>query len=93
MNAQDRPKFGKGVKLHRGSDGRVMLLVPEGALVLNRVATVALELVDGERTIAEIAHAVVEQFEVEPERARGDLDVLFDRLTERGFVRRVPAAP
>jgi coenzyme PQQ biosynthesis protein PqqD len=63
-----------------------MLLVPEGALVLNRVASVALELVDGERTLGEIVDAIVEQFEVEPDRARDDLSALFDRLNERGFL-------
>ena len=90
MNAQARPKLGKGVKLHDGSDGRCMLLVPEGALVLNRVAAVALKLVDGERSLAEIVAAVVEQFDVEPQRARDDLNGLFDRLAERGFLRCSP---
>ena len=47
MNAQSRPRFGKGVKLRHEPDGGAMLLVPEGALVLNRSAAVALELVDG----------------------------------------------
>jgi pyrroloquinoline quinone biosynthesis protein D len=87
MNAQSRPKFGKGVKLRRELDGSVMLLVPEGALVLNRSAAVALELVDGSRTLGEIVEAVVEQFEVAPDRARDDIAALFDRLTQRGFVK------
>jgi coenzyme PQQ biosynthesis protein PqqD len=87
MNSQARPRFGKGVKLHHGADGSLMLLVPEGALVLNRVASVALQFVDGERSLAEIVDSVVEQFDVEPERARDDLTALFDRLAERGFVK------
>jgi pyrroloquinoline quinone biosynthesis protein D len=86
MNAHDRPRFGKGVKFRRDRDGSAMLLVPEGALVLNPPAAVALELVDGKRTLAEIVAAVVEQFEVTPDLARGDLDSLFERLAERGFV-------
>jgi coenzyme PQQ biosynthesis protein PqqD len=86
MNAESRPTFGKGVKLHHDRDG-VMLLVPEGALTLNRVAAVALELVDGKRTFAEIVAAVVERFEVEPARAREDLAGLFDRLAKRRFIR------
>jgi pyrroloquinoline quinone biosynthesis protein D len=86
VNAQARPRFGKGVKLRRDPDGGVMLLVPEGALVLNSPAAVALELVDGKRTLAEIVDAVVERFDVAPERARNDLNGLFDRLTQRGFV-------
>lgn len=90
MNAQARLRFGKGVKLRHEPDGGAMLLVPEAALVLNRPATVALELVDGNRTLAEIIDAVVEQFDVVPERAREDLDGLFDRLAERGFLRCLP---
>lgn len=69
-----------------------MLLVPEAALVLNRPAAVALELIDGKRTIAEIVAAVAEQFDVVPERAREDIDELFDRLAERGFLRSLDSA-
>jgi pyrroloquinoline quinone biosynthesis protein D len=87
MNARTRPRFGKGVKLRHDRDGSAMLLVPEGALVLNRPAAVALELVDGERTLAQIVDVVVEQFDVTAERACDDLSGLFDRLAERGFVR------
>jgi pyrroloquinoline quinone biosynthesis protein D len=79
-------RFGKGVKLRHDGDGSVMLLVPEGALVLNRPAAAALELVDGTRTLDEIVAAIVERFEVAPEQAAGDLAGLFDRLTERGFI-------
>jgi Coenzyme PQQ synthesis protein D (PqqD) len=90
MNGQARLKFGKGIKLRHERDGSVMLLVPEGALVLNRPAAVALEHVDGNRTLAQIVDAVVAQFEVEPERACEDLNGLFDRLAERGFLRSLP---
>lgn len=63
-----------------------MLLVPEGALILNDSAAAALELADGERTFAEIAAAVVERFEVSAQQAQQDLAELFGRLEERGFV-------
>jgi coenzyme PQQ biosynthesis protein PqqD len=86
MNDGVAPKFGKGVKLRHDSDGSAMLLVPEGALVLNSPAAVALELVDGKRTLREIVEAVVERFEVEQPQARADLSALFDRLRERGFI-------
>jgi len=82
----DSPRFGKGVKLRRDPDGSTMLLVPEGALVLNGVAAVALELVDGTHSMAQIVEAVVDRFEVAPERAREDLQTLFGRLTQRGFL-------
>lgn len=87
MNSESKPKFGKGIKLRNDPDGSVMLLIPEGALVLNRTAAVALSLVDGERTLEEIVAAVVERFDVAPKRARDDLSGLFERLERRGFVR------
>lgn len=63
------------------------MLVPEAALVLNRSAAVALELVDGKRTLREIVEAVVEAFDVEAEQARKETGELFDRLADRGFLR------
>ncbi|MGA8474504.1 MAG: pyrroloquinoline quinone biosynthesis peptide chaperone PqqD [Candidatus Cybelea sp.] len=86
MNAQARPSLGKGVRLRREPDGTMILLVPEGALVLNPSAAAALELVDGKRSVAQLVDAVVEQFEVTPERAAAELLELFERLEARGFV-------
>lgn len=86
MNPDARPRLGKGIKLRHDGDGSVMLLVPEGALVLNDSAAAALELVDGERTLAEIAAAVSTHFDVSAQRAHEDLAELFGRLEERGFV-------
>jgi coenzyme PQQ biosynthesis protein PqqD len=86
MSDQAGPRFGKGVKLRLDPDGSAMLLVPEGALMLNSVAAAALQLVDGTRSMAQIVDAVVDRFDVAPERAREDLQALFSRLSERGFV-------
>jgi coenzyme PQQ biosynthesis protein PqqD len=86
VNAGVPLRLGKGVKLRHDPDGGVMLLVPEGALVLNGSAAAALELVDGTRTFDDIVAEVTEQFEVGVERARTDLDDLFTRLRERGFI-------
>lgn len=87
MNRETPVSLGKGVKLRRDRDGGVMLLVPEGALILNASAAAALELVDGQRTFDDIVAAVVERFDVTADRARGELDELFARLVERGFLR------
>lgn len=83
MNVTERPAFGKGVRLRREADGSAMLLVPEGALVLNGAAAAALGLVDGHRTLEEIVEQIVADFDVSAERARGDVADLFDRLCER----------
>jgi hypothetical protein len=87
VKRNEAPRFGKGVKLRRDADGSVMLLVPEGALALNAPAAAALELVNGERTLEEIVDSVIERFDVTPHQAWTDFDDLFERLSERGFVR------
>ncbi len=87
MNRQTPLSLGKGVKLRHDRDGGVMLLVPEGALMLNASAAAALELVDGQHTFDDIVAAVVERFDVTADTARAELDELFARLAERGFLR------
>jgi len=87
VNRQAPLSLGKGVKLRHDRDGGVMLLVPEGALMLNASAAATLELVDGQRTFDDIVAAVVERFDVTADTARGELDELFARLAERGFLR------
>jgi pyrroloquinoline quinone biosynthesis protein D len=86
MTGAARPRFGKGVKLRHETDGGAMLLVPEGALVLNAPAAAALDLVDGTRTLDDIIAGVAEHFDVSAEQASQDLADLFDRLELRGFV-------
>lgn len=60
-----------------------MLLVPEGALLLNGPAAAALALVDGRRTVDEIVTELVARFAVTQEQARDDVGSLFERLSER----------
>lgn len=93
MSLEARPRFGKGVKLRQEPDGGAMLLVPEGALVLNASAAAALRLVDGERTFADIVASVVKEFDVTGDLAGDEVAALFGRLEQRGFlVLKEPAA-
>lgn len=59
-----RPTFGKGVRLRHEPDGTAMLLVPEGALLLNPSATAALDLIDGRRTVADIIACLVQRLKL-----------------------------
>ncbi len=86
MKPTAHPRFGKGVKLRHDGNGSVMLLIPEGALVLNASAAAALELVDGTRPLAEIIAAVAERFDVSAGRAGEDILDLFERLEQRGLI-------
>jgi pyrroloquinoline quinone biosynthesis protein D len=81
-----RPSFAKGVRFRTTVEGGAFLLVPEGALTLNGPAAAALQLVDGTRTIDDIAAALVEEFDVTEEDARRDVNDLFARLAQRQFV-------
>lgn len=87
MKPTASPRFGKGVKLRLDGNGSVMLLIPEGALVLNASAAAALELVDGTRSLAEIIAAAAARFDVSADRAGEELFELFERLEQRGLVK------
>lgn len=82
-----RPTFGKGVRLRHEPDGTAMLLVPEGALLLNPTAAAALDLIDGRRTVADIIACLVQAFEIREDDARADVGSLFDRLVQRQSLR------
>ena len=83
MNNAQRPAFGKGVRLRNETDGTAMLLIPEGALVLNAAAAAALSLVDGSRTVDDIIAELTVRFDVSHDQAREDVDSLFERLQAR----------
>jgi pyrroloquinoline quinone biosynthesis protein D len=84
----EAPAFERGVRMRREPDGTAMLLIPEGIVRLNESAAAALELVDGRRTITEIAAALGRgSFDVPAERIEDDVQALFDRLRKRHLVR------
>jgi hypothetical protein len=56
---------------------------------LNKTAARAWELIDGQRTVAEIRDRIVAQFEVGPEEAQQDLLALLEQLEAIGAVERV----
>ena len=85
MTPHWRPAFGKGVRL-RVEESGAMLLVPEGALMLNSSAAAALELVDGTRSVAEIAQLLTARFEAELPQVLAETSELFARLAERHFL-------
>jgi hypothetical protein len=86
MNETAPLRFGKGVRFRRDRDGNALLLVPEGALQLNGTAGDAVELVDGQRTLHEIAGVLVERYDVTHDEALAGIGEVFARLAQRGFV-------
>jgi pyrroloquinoline quinone biosynthesis protein D len=83
--AFERPKLATGVRLHRDKvREQDVLLFPEGALVLNDTALEVLGLVDGERTLDDIAGVLSERYDGAD--VKDDVSELLDGIGERGLV-------
>ena len=62
---------------------RPVLLYPEGAVLLNDTGRAILELVDGARTVAQIAAVLSERYETD---VTGDVTDYLSRLAERELI-------
>jgi pyrroloquinoline quinone biosynthesis protein D len=83
--AFERPRLATGVRLHRDKvREQDVLLFPEGALVLNETALEVLGLVDGERTLDDIAAVLSERYDGAD--VKDDVSELLDGIGERGLV-------
>jgi pyrroloquinoline quinone biosynthesis protein D len=80
-----RPRLVTGARL-RYDEVREehLLLIPEGAVRLNRTAAEVLELCDGERSLDEIVGALSERYDGSD--LRDDVQGLVDGMAERGLV-------
>jgi hypothetical protein len=68
-------------------DGTVIIDPDNGDIqVLNTVGARAWELVDGQRSIDQIAREITKEFEVSIEEAKADLDVYLGSLVEMGLI-------
>lgn len=74
--------------ISRVVDGEAVIVLPESGQVgvLNEVGTRVWELADGTRSLEEIVAAILEEFEVTPERARQDVDAFVQELVEKGML-------
>ena len=80
-----RPTLATGVRLrHDKVRDQHVLLFPEGALVLNETALEVLGLVDGERSLDDIAAVLSERYEGAD--VKDDVSELLDGIGERGLV-------
>lgn len=80
-----RPRLATGARL-RYDEVREehLLLVPEGAVRLNRTATEVLELCDGQRSLDEIVGALSARYDGAD--LRDDVRALVDAMAGRGLV-------
>jgi pyrroloquinoline quinone biosynthesis protein D len=63
---------------------RPVLLYPEGAVLLNETGAAVLELVDGKRTVGEIAAILSQRYQTD---VTGDVTEYLSRLVERELIR------
>ena len=85
MIESECPRFTRGVAL-REEDDATLLLVPEGAIFLNGTAAAIANLIDGERTLAEIVELLAVQFAEERDRVSADAQEFIERLRSAGVV-------
>jgi coenzyme PQQ biosynthesis protein PqqD len=64
--------------------GRPVLLYPEGAVLLNDTGKAILELVDGRRTVGEIAGILKERYQAD---VTADVSEYLSHLAERELIR------
>ena len=64
---------------------KVIVLADSGeVLVVNKLGTRIVELIDGKRTVAEVADALESEYEVSAEELRGDLETFLRTLSDAG---------
>jgi coenzyme PQQ biosynthesis protein PqqD len=85
VNADSVPKLWKLARLDFDAvRGRPVLLYPEGAVLLNDTGKAILELVDGRRTIGEIAGVLGERYQAD---VTADVVEYLTHLAERELIR------
>ncbi|HXW52149.1 MAG TPA: pyrroloquinoline quinone biosynthesis peptide chaperone PqqD [Candidatus Acidoferrales bacterium] len=80
MNA---PALAPGVRFRRSADGQGALLIPEGVVNLNDSAAAIVELLDGQRTVDEIAALLAERYGIDLAVVRSDIEDLVQRLSQK----------
>jgi pyrroloquinoline quinone biosynthesis protein D len=81
------PRFNRGVRLREDATrGRWVVLAPERAFVPDGTALEVLKLVDGARSVGDIAATLAERFNAPREVIEADIAEMLRDLAERGVV-------
>jgi pyrroloquinoline quinone biosynthesis protein D len=87
MDASAVPSFRRGVRLREDATrGRWVVLAPERAFVPDDVALEVLKLVDGARSVRDIAEALAARFDAPREVIEADITEMLRDLAERGVL-------
>ena len=84
----DAPAFNRGYRLRRDPvRGTTVVLAPERMITLNETSIAVLELVDGERTVAEIVAVLAARFGAPAELIATDVGALLVQMRDEGVIR------
>ncbi len=87
MDSAAVPRFNRGVRLREDATrGRWVVLAPERAFVPDGTALEVLKLVDGARSVGDIAATLAERFNAPREVIEADIAEMLRDLAERGVV-------
>ena len=82
MNAK-RPALHPQVAMQIVDGSAVIVLADSGeVLVFNETGTRILEMIDGERTVTDVASAIESEYKVSAQEARADLEAFLQTLVE-----------
>lgn len=85
----DIPRLPRGVRLHRDAvRGTQVLLAPERSFELDAVAAAVLALVDGTRTVSEIAATLALDYRADPALIEIDVRAMLGDLADKRVVER-----
>ncbi len=95
ISAQSRLKHASDRILWRAAGSETIVVDPDSgaSFMLNAVGAGVWELVDGEKTIADITSAICDAYDVAPERAQRDIVEWAEWMADRGLVTVESAAP
>ena len=73
---------------YRIYDGQATVVLPGRSEinVLNEIGSLIWERIDGQRTVGQILQAVLEAYEIDSDRARGDMLGFLSSLQDHGMV-------
>ena len=81
------PTFNRGFRLrHDEVRGSWVVLAPERLFMLDDHAAEVLRLVDGQRDVAQIAHALAAKYNAQPSEIEGDVDAMLRDLAGKGAI-------